>query len=109
MSLRAMPSARIAGSAEAPQSISAFTPSPTRWKQVLERPPEPNASPQPTNCRCIGSAPAAFGQTHEEPDGDNEDGAEQEVAPQVHHCVESQIPDPADHPLDALDDIPGIE
>ena len=51
---RAMPSRFSAGSEEAPQSIKKLTAAPVTWKQVLSRPPEPNASPQPTNCSCIG-------------------------------------------------------
>src|SRR6202451_655856 len=53
MSLRLIASLFMATSEVAPQSISALILSPTRWKQVLNRPPEPKASPQPTNCRCM--------------------------------------------------------
>src|SRR3984957_18509128 len=53
MALRSIASLFMATSEVAPQSISALIPLPTRWKQVLNRPPEPKASPQPTNCRCI--------------------------------------------------------
>src|SRR3984957_3281339 len=53
MSSRLIASLFMATSEVAPQSISALISLPTRWKQVLNRPPEPKASPQPTNCRCI--------------------------------------------------------
>src|ERR1700734_1425142 len=53
IALRSIASLFMATSEVAPQSISALTALPTRWKQVLKRPPEPKASPQPTNCRCM--------------------------------------------------------
>src|SRR5580704_13636229 len=53
MALPSIFSLFMATSEVAPQSISALTSLPTRWKQVLNRPPEPKASPQPTNCRCM--------------------------------------------------------
>src|ERR1044071_3444376 len=43
--------ARSATGADAPQSIRTVRPSVTRWKHVLWRPPEPNASPEPTMVR----------------------------------------------------------
>ena len=43
-----------AGNDEAPQSIRKLTEAPATWKQVLNLPPEPSASPQPTNRNCIG-------------------------------------------------------
>ena len=54
MASRAMPSRFSAGSEEAPQSIRKLTLAPVTWKQVLNLPPEPSASPQPTNRNCIG-------------------------------------------------------
>ena len=54
MSSRAMPSRFSAGSDDAPQSIRKLTRAPVTWKQVLNLPPEPSASPQPTNRNCIG-------------------------------------------------------
>src|SRR5438093_5003671 len=55
MPLGSTPHLRIATSEEAPQSISTL---PcrwrSRWKQVLNRPPLPKASPEPRNCRRIG-------------------------------------------------------
>src|SRR5271166_3872275 len=53
MALRSILSLFMATSDVAPQSISALISLPTRWRQVLNRPPEPKASPQPTNCRCM--------------------------------------------------------
>src|SRR5436190_12132276 len=53
MSLRLIASLFIDTSEVAPQSTSALIFRPTRWKQVLNRPPEPKASPQPTNCTCM--------------------------------------------------------
>src|SRR5687767_3885923 len=43
--------ARSATGAEAPQSISTVRSPATRWKQVLWRPPEPKASPEPMMVR----------------------------------------------------------
>ena len=54
MASRAMPRRFSAGSDDAPQSIRKLTRSPVTWKQVLNLPPEPSASPQPTNRNCIG-------------------------------------------------------
>ena len=54
MSSRAIPSRFSAGSDDAPQSIRKLTCAPVTWKQVLNLPPEPSASPQPTNRNCIG-------------------------------------------------------
>src|SRR5579863_9234030 len=53
MSLRLIASLCIATTELAPQSISTLKLRPTRWKQVLNRPPDPKASPQPTNCNCM--------------------------------------------------------
>src|SRR6185437_4114618 len=117
ISLRAILQCFSAGSAEAPQSIRQLTESPVTWKQVFCRPPEPKASPQPTNCTCIGSDPtlkrlaAARGseQPRQEPDRDHDHGAEQEVAPQPVDRIEAEIPEPAEQELDAADDVVGIE
>ncbi len=49
MALRSIPSRFIAMSEEAPQSIRNRVRSAVTWKQVLKRPPEPKASPEPTN------------------------------------------------------------
>ena len=57
MSSRAMPRRFSAGSDDAPQSIRKLTLAPVTWKQVLNLPPEPSASPQPTNRNCIGCQP----------------------------------------------------
>ena len=57
MASRAMPRRFSAGSDDAPQSIRKLTRSPVTWKQVLNLPPEPSASPQPTNRNCIGCSP----------------------------------------------------
>ena len=54
MASRAMPRRFSAGSDDAPQSIRKLTWAPVTWKQVLNLPPEPSASPQPTNRNCIG-------------------------------------------------------
>src|ERR1700691_3196284 len=53
MSLREIASLFIAVSELAPQSMRILVSRPVRWKQVLNRPPEPKASPQPTNCSCM--------------------------------------------------------
>src|SRR3954462_4324416 len=96
---RSMPRCFSAGSDDAPQSIRKLTLSPVTWKQVLNRPPEPSASPQPTNRSFIGcsldlfdlwSARAAE-QPRQQPDRDHDDGAEQEVAPQPVDGVEADI------------------
>ncbi len=55
MSLQLIASLFSATMEVAPQSISALKSRPTRWKQVLNRPPEPKASPQPTNCKCMNT------------------------------------------------------
>src|SRR5579863_4570793 len=52
-SLRVIASLFIATTELAPQSISTLKSRPTRWKQVWKRPPDPKASPQPTNCNCM--------------------------------------------------------
>src|SRR5262245_53023818 len=102
MASRAMPRRFSAGSEEAPQSIRKLTLFPVTWKQVLNRPPEPSASPQPTNRNCIGCPPPVEGlsparaaeQPRQQPDRDHEHGAEQEVAPQPVDGVEAEIPQP---------------
>src|SRR5512139_2852653 len=43
----------------APQSIRKFAPAPSTWKHVLNRPPDPNASPEPMNCRRMVRVPLA--------------------------------------------------
>src|ERR1700676_1186836 len=100
---RAMPSRFKAGSDEAPQSIRKLTRAPVTWKQVLNRPPEPRASPQPTNCSCLGRSPAfpellspARRAEHprHQPDRYDDHGAEQEVAPQPVDGVKAEVPDP---------------
>ena len=58
MSSGATPRRFIAGSEDAPQSISRLVCAPVRWKQVFDLPPEPKASPQPTNLTRIGSGRA---------------------------------------------------
>src|ERR1700722_6323719 len=70
MSLRGIASLFIAVSELAPQSMRILVSRPVRWRQVLNRPPEPKASPQPTNCSRIedlrntpkgcGAAPPVF-------------------------------------------------
>src|SRR5262249_52172293 len=89
-----------------------FARSPTTWKQVLNRPPEPKASPHPTNWRCMSTpalALAALGQPHDQPDRHHQDGAEEEIAPHPDDRVPPHVPDGADQPLDAAPDVPGIE
>src|SRR3954470_21744454 len=116
MPSRATSSRFIAGSDEAPQSIRKLTLSPVTWKQVLARPPEPSASPQPINRNCIdclpglGALPSARGaeQPRQQPDRDHDHGAEQEVAPQPVDGVEAEIPQPLEQHADAVQDIPGI-
>src|SRR5262250_2590350 len=98
---RAMPRRFSAGSDVAPQSIRKLTAAPVTWKQVLYRPPEPKASPQPTNCSCIGCTrlrsyrglPPAKN-ARQQPDRDHDDGAEQEIAPQPVDGIEPEIPQP---------------
>src|ERR1700694_1504466 len=111
---RAMPRRSSPTSEDAPQSIRKFALSPATWKQVASRPPEPNASPQPTNCRCMakcprGSAPGAPGEPKHQPDRHHDDGAEQEIAPHPHDGVEPHVPDRARQPLDAAPDVARIE
>src|SRR5215475_3600009 len=56
MALGSTPHLRIATIEEAPQSISTLPwPVRSRWKQVLNRPPLPKASPEPRNCRRIAA------------------------------------------------------
>ena len=69
---------------------------------MFYRPPEPKASPQPTNCRCIAvtrvrdlSPARRAEQPRQQPDRDHDHGAEQEVAPQPVDGVEAEIPDAA--------------
>jgi len=50
ISFKATPFALRAIREEAPQSIRKFACLPVTWKQVLNRPPLPNASPHPINC-----------------------------------------------------------
>src|SRR5262249_38963392 len=107
MARRAMPSRSSPISEEAPQSIRKFAVWPTTWKQVLRRPPEPNASPQPTNCRCMAQAfgvtrswAAALGEPHQQPDRHHDDGAEQEIAPCPVDRIPAHVPDRADKPLE---------
>src|SRR4051794_1078407 len=102
-----------AGSDDAPQSIRKLTRSPRTWKQVFPRPPEPNASPQPTNCRCIArdglAAARRAEQPRQQPDRDPDDRAKQEIPPQPVDGVEAEIPQPLEQQADAVDDVPGIE
>src|ERR1019366_10598705 len=99
ISLRAMSSRFKAGSDEAPQSIRKLTRSPVTSKQVLNRPPEPRASPQPTKRNCIGSSPAqevlspARSAEHprQQPDWHHDHGAKQEVAPQPVDGVKAEV------------------
>src|SRR5712664_899629 len=115
MSLRTMPSRFSAGSAVAPQSIRKLAEAPVTWKQVFCRPPEPKASPQPTNCTRISccrfwlAAARRAEQPRQQPDRDHDHCAEQEVAPQPVHGVEAEIPEPLKQQLDAADDVVGIE
>src|SRR5438067_2365847 len=51
--LGSTPCARSATGADAPQSIRTVRPAAARWKQVLWRPPEPNASPEPMILSCM--------------------------------------------------------
>ena len=53
MRLGSMPCPFNAGNAEAPQSMSSAALAVSRKKQVLSRPPEPKASPEPTIVRRI--------------------------------------------------------
>src|SRR4030095_12871550 len=99
----------------APQSIRKLTLVPVTWKQVLNLPPEPSASPQPTNRNCIGCSPPLDGlspargaeQPRQQPDRDHDDSTEQEVAPQPVNGVKTEIPQPAEQGLDAVQDIRG--
>src|SRR5689334_22275047 len=102
-----MPRRFSAGSEVAPQSIRKLTAAPVTWKQVFWRPPEPNASPQPTNCSCIGCLrlPPAE-DARQQPDRDHDHGAEQEVAPQPVDGIEAEIPQPLEQHADGMDDIP---
>src|ERR1700741_4205875 len=116
MSSRTMPARFSAGSDDAPQSIRKLTCAPLTWKQVLNRPPEPNASPQPTNRNCIGCGPSLRStparraeQPRQQPDRDHDHGAEQEIAPQPVDGVEAEVPEPAEQQLDAAQDVVGIE
>src|SRR5690348_11253833 len=102
MASRAMRSPASPISDDAPQSIRKFACSPTTWKQVLSRPPEPNASPQPTNCKCMRSGPAALGEAHDQPDRHHDDSAEQEIAPRPYDCVPAHVPDARDQVEDAV-------
>src|SRR5437588_2413034 len=113
-----MPNRFSAGSDEAPQSIRKLTSRPVTWKQALDRPPAPNASPQPTKRNCIGYDPvfreklsSARGaeQPRQEPDRQHDHGAEQEVAPQPVDGVEAQIPDSLEQEANAVDNIPRVE
>jgi hypothetical protein len=52
-SLGSTPNLRMAISADAPQSIRNFEEEAETWKHVLNRPPEPKASPQPRTCNLI--------------------------------------------------------
>src|SRR3954464_12095344 len=106
-----MPRRFSPGSDEAPQSIRKLTLAPVTWKQVLSLPPEPSASPQPTNCSCIGcplfeDLSSARGAEHprQQPDRNHDHGAEQEVAPQPVDGVEAEIPEPPEQGLDAVKD-----
>src|SRR5882724_13295594 len=115
MSLRAMPSRFSAGSEVAPQSIRKLAERPVTWKQVFCRPPEPKASPQPTNCTRISccrfrlAAARRAEQPRQQPDRDHDHRAEQEVAPQPVDGVEAEIPQPLEQHADAVQDIPGIK
>src|SRR5215469_6727066 len=106
---RAIPSRSIPINEDAPQSIRKFARRPTTWKQVLSRPPEPNASPLPTNRRCMRSGPAALGKAHQEPDRHHDDGPEQEVAPQPYDGVPAHVPDAQDQVVDAVPDVARVE
>src|SRR3954452_22838849 len=102
-----------AGSDDAPQSIRKLTRSPLTWKQVFPRPPEPNASPQPTNRRCI--ATRAYAQTlaaarraeqpRQQPDRDHDDRTKQEIPPEPVDGVEAEIPQPLEQQADTVDDV----
>src|ERR1700730_2777091 len=118
MPSRAISSRFNAGSDEAPKSIRKLTRSPLMWKQVLNRPPEPSASPQPTNRNCIGGSllskeklsPARRAEhARQQPDRNHDHGAEQEVAPHPVDGIEAEIPEPLKQQPDAREDIPGIE
>src|SRR5215510_9441795 len=114
MSSRTMPARFSAGNEDAPQSIRKLTCAPVTWKQVLNLPPEPNASPQPTNRNCIGCHPLRSAtarraeQARQEPDRDHDHGSQQEIAPQPVDGVEAEIPEPAEQELDAAQDVVGI-
>ncbi len=57
-----------------------------------------------------GLAPARrVDQAHDDPDRDHDHRAEQEIAPEIAHGVQAHVPDVADQPLDALDDVPRVE
>jgi hypothetical protein len=47
--------------------------------------------------------------SRQQPDRNDDHGAEQEVAPQPVDGVKTEIPDPLEQELDAVDDIPGVE
>src|SRR5215475_11635363 len=105
-----------AGNEDAPQSIRKLTCAPVTWKQVLNLPPEPNASPQPTNRNCIGcdpflrSAPTRCAEyPRQEPDRDHDHGAQQEIAPQPVDGIEAEVPETTEQKLDAAQDVVGIE
>src|SRR6202165_427871 len=60
---------------------------------------------------CSRPLPAARRAEHprQQPDRDDDHGAEQEVAPQPIHGVKAEIPEPLKQQPDAVEDIPGIE
>ena len=48
-------------------------------------------------------------QPHDDPDRDDDHRAEQEIAPELAHRVPAHVPDVADQPLDAVDDVERVE
>src|ERR1700724_3143913 len=96
---------------DAPQSMRKFAESPATWKHVLSRPPDPKASPQPTNCRCMASArvrPPAPDDPHHDPDRHHDHGPEQEIAPQPDQRLPALAPDVRDQVDEALPDVERI-
>src|SRR3954453_23682530 len=57
---------------------------------------------------CLASARRAH-EAQDQPDWDNDDRAEEEIAPYPAHRIEAHVPDRLHHAADAVDDIAGIE
>ena len=48
-------------------------------------------------------------EAHDQPDRNDHDGAEQEIAPYPAHRIEAHVPDRLDHAPEAVDDVARVE